>query len=119
MKTVKENIHRGKILQAAVEQSDKSIDHITSRAGYSRGAYYTHIKRADLSDKILQKYAKVLHYDFSADIPEFSRSIIEEAETPYLTKPETIQEAIAQRDYYIKKYIELLDEYRKLQSGKK
>lgn len=118
LKTVKKNIHKGKILQAAVEGTGISIDIITQKARYSRGAYYNHIKRPDLSDKILEKYGHAIRYDFSADIPEFKGSPIAEPEILYLTKPRTIEEAIEQRDYYIKKYIQLLEDYRKLTQEK-
>jgi hypothetical protein len=119
LKTVKKNIHRGKILQAAVEDKGINIDVLTKKAGYSRGAYYNHIKKADLPDKILEKYARVIQYDFSEDIPDFKASVTAEPEMPYLTKPHSLEEAIEQRDYYITKYIELLEEYRKMLTEKK
>jgi AcrR family transcriptional regulator len=87
LKTVKKNIHRGKILQAAVEDKGISIDVLTKKAGYSRGAYYNHIRKADLADKILEKYARVMQYDFFEEIPDFKTSVAAEPEIPYLTKP--------------------------------
>ena len=118
MKTVKKNIHRGKILKAAVDGTGISIDVLTRKAGYSRISYYNHIKKADLSNRILEKYARAMNYDFSIEIPDFNVPLVEEPEEPYLTRPRTIEEAIEQRDYYIKKYIEVLEDYKKLTAEK-
>jgi hypothetical protein len=119
LKTVKKNIHRGEILKAAVEDAGVSIEVLTRKAGLSRGSYYNHIKKADLDDVILQKYGRAIPYDFSNDIPDLKiQTLSEPDDSAYFTKPQTLDEAIEQRDYYIKKYMELLEDYKRLMEEK-
>lgn len=89
------------------------------KAGYKRGTYYLHIKDPDLSDAILNKYAKALDYDFSQDIPGIEKQLIDEPSTEYGNEPKTLQEAKVQTDFWRQKYYELLDKYVKvIEEGK-
>jgi hypothetical protein len=115
LETIKQNIHRGKILQAAVNLTGINKEIIARKAGYERVTYYSHIKRKDLSLEILAKYAKALGHDFSDEIEGFGIAMVADAEAPYLGAPATIEEAIRQRDFYVKLYWEKLEQYRKLE----
>ena len=114
LETIKQNVHRGEILQYAVEKTGLSIASVAKKAGYKRGTYYLHIKKKDLSVTILNKYAKAIGYDFSEDIGEMEQFILEEPETVYVTKPQTIEEAIRQRNEWKEKYYLLMEKYLKL-----
>ena len=92
-----------------------SVEVIMRKLGYSsRATYYRHIESSDLSLDILKRYAKVLHYNFGLDLnPELFTEATESPQV-YLPNPETLEEAINQRDFYWRKYHQQLEEYRKL-----
>ncbi len=109
METIKQNIHRGKILQEAVEATGLNKNIIAQKAGYKRVTYYLHIKQKDLSLNILQKYSKAMGHDFSEEIPDIKPLLMEEPETTYFTKPKNLQQAIEQIDYWKNRYLSLLE----------
>ncbi len=82
------------------------------RMGISRGTYYNHKNDPHLSFEQLAKYGKVLTRDFSQDLPEMRRYVLEESEVPYNT-PKTLEEAIEQRDYWRERYYQLLERQHK------
>jgi hypothetical protein len=109
-------VHKGKILKTAVKDSGMSVDTIMKRLGYaSRNTYYYHIQQANLPTQVLNDYGKIIKHDFSNDIEGFTLSAVAEEESPYFTPPKTMEEAIKQRDFYVKLYIKQLEDYRKLQ----
>lgn len=81
----------------------------------SRNTFYNHTKRKDLSLIILQRYGRVLRYDFSSNIEEISDLMLHEDPTHYLPTPTDIADAISQRDFYHKLYMELLEKLRELE----
>jgi hypothetical protein len=108
-------VDRGQLLETAVKQSGMSVEAIMKKLGYSsRNTYYRHISTPDLSLDILQRYGKAIHYDFSIDLNPQSLTGTGENPPVYLPVPETIEEAISQRDFYWRKYNEQLEQYRKL-----
>ena len=80
------------------------------RLGIARGTYYNHKNDPDLSFEQLAKYGKVIKHDFSEDLPEMRRYVVEDPEPRYGT-PKTIKEAIEQRDYWREKYYKLMEKY--------
>ena len=109
MKTRYKKIHRGEILQAAVNKSDLRITQIVKRAGYSRSSYYHHIGDEGLSYEILEAYGKAMKYDFTEDLPEMNKYLVEDSSEKYTLL--TLEEAIRQRDYWKDKYHALLEKY--------
>ena len=109
MKTRYKKIHRGEILQAAVNKSDLRITQIVKRAGYSRSSYYHHIGDEGLSYEILEAYGKAMKYDFTEDLPEMNKYLVEDSSEKYTLL--TLEEAIRQRDYWKDKYYALLEKY--------
>ena len=107
------NIHRGALLERVVRESGTNISKMVQRMGIARGTYYNHKNDPDLSLEQLAEYSKVLKYDFSADLPEMKRYILEEPEVPYVT-PKTMEEAIEQRDYWRERYFKKAEEFNKL-----
>lgn len=105
------NIHHGELLREAAAKSDLSITQIAKRAGYNRTTFYNHIVNPDLPFHILERYAKVLQFDFATVIPEMGRfKRFEEPNTLYKT-PENIDEAMQQRDAWKERYYDLLERY--------
>jgi ACT domain-containing protein len=107
------NIHRGALLEAAVRETGANITKMVKRMGIARGTFYNHKNDPNLSLEQLAEYGKVLKYDFSQDLPEMKRYVLEEPEVPY-TSPKTIEEAIEQRDYWRERYYKKQQDYLKL-----
>jgi len=104
-------IHRGEMLKRVVENCGIPITKVTKKAGYkTTTSYYRHIESADLSLEIIQKYAAAIGYDFSTEIPEIkeAQAFIENE------SPQTIQQAIKERDYWRDKYYNLLEKNNEL-----
>lgn len=78
--------------------------------GISRGTYYNHKNDPNLSFEQLAEYGRVLKHDFSEDLPEMKKFMLEEKEAPYTT-PKSIEEAIEQRDFWREKYYQLMEKY--------
>lgn len=104
-------MHRGKILQVAVNASGINKTLVARKAGYKRVTYYTHIRQKELSLEILEKYAKALGHDFSNEIPEMQSLTISAPETIYLSKPKNLPEALDHIEYWKNKYLLLLEKY--------
>lgn len=105
------NIHYGELLRQAADKSDLNITQIAKRAGFNRTSFYNHIVNPDLPFHILERYAKVLKYDFTSIIPEMQKfQRFEEPYAPYKT-PETKEEAIHQMDVWKERYYHLLERY--------
>jgi len=109
----KKHIHRGQLLEAAVKSSRLNISFLAEKAGYSRSSYYKHKEEKTLDYHILAAYGKALKHDFTEDLPEMPKYLVEEPEEQY-GKPPTLTEAIKQRDKWREKYYELLEKYNKL-----
>lgn len=117
LKSVKQKeVHRGQLLKNAADASGMTVEAIVQKMGYSsRNTYYNHTQKQQLSFKILERYGKVLKVDFAQEIDELKPFTASEPETTYLGTPSTIEDAIRQRDYYVKLYWEKLEEFRKLE----
>ncbi len=113
LKKSKTHRHRGHILQHAVEATRFKKEDIAAKAGYTRSSYYKHIQDPDLPFHILTSYGKALKIDFTDDLPEMPKYVIEEQDTVY-TQGMTIGDLHKQIEYWKDKYIELLEKYNKL-----
>lgn len=108
--------HRGEVLKDTVDRSRRKKEVVAKAAGYTRAAYYIHIKERDLPDHILEAYGRALGVDFSEQFPEM-RPYMEEPTVEY--KSLTSEELMAERDHWKNKYIELLEQFNKLLREKK
>jgi len=113
LKKSKAYIHRGHILKDAVEATRFKKGDIAAKAGYTRSSYYKHILDAELPYHILAAYGKALKIDFTDELPEMPKYLIEEKDTLY-TKGMTIEDLLKQVEYWKDKYIELLEKYNRL-----
>lgn len=108
------NIHRGNALAKAIQQSELSKTVIAKKAGYNRTSLYNHIRTADLSFDILEKYGKALSYDFTRIFPEMIRYIAFEDPKSEYRESLTFDQILKQRDQWRDKYYDLLEKYNKL-----
>ncbi len=106
------NIHRGEILKTAVGKSGQKVEQVAKKAGYKRSTYYTHIEQPDLDLRILEKYGKAMSYDFTEEIPEMNKYILEDPPAKYI--PRTFEEAINQLGQLRDKYDQLNEKYKQL-----
>jgi hypothetical protein len=111
--TSKKHIHRGQLLENAVKASRLNIEFVADKAGYSRSSYYKHKEERDLDYHILAAYGRALKHDFTEDLPEMPKYIMEEPGETYGKTP-SLQDAIKQRDQWRDKYYELLEKYNKM-----
>ncbi|MDB5200854.1 MAG: hypothetical protein JWQ27_263 [Ferruginibacter sp.] len=72
------------------------------------------MKNPNLSLAILKKYEAVLKYSFADEIEELADFNLSEQDLGYTSEPKSKDEAIRQRDFYIKLYMELLEDFRKI-----
>jgi len=113
LRVKEKNKHRGEILQAVVHKSSISISQLAKRLGISRGTYYNHIQDNELPFEIIEKYGRVLKYDFTNDFPNMHKYVVEEPLENY-GPPKNLKEAILQITFYKEKYFILLEKYNKL-----
>jgi hypothetical protein len=106
--TKKRNIHRGELLASVVVANNVNVTQLCKRMGISRGTYYNHISKPDLSIELLEDYGKLIRYDFTQDLPSMRNYILEEPEGVY-GEPRTLKQAIEQRNYWRDKYYKLCD----------
>jgi AcrR family transcriptional regulator len=106
-------IHRGELLETAVRESATNITQMVKKMGISRGTFYNHVKDPQLSFETLARYGQVIKHDFSQDLPDMKRYAFEEPEAPY-GLPQTLEEAIEQRDYWRERYYQKAEEYNQL-----
>ncbi|MBC7747928.1 MAG: helix-turn-helix transcriptional regulator [Methylotenera sp.] len=105
------NIHYGELLREAADKSDLSITQISKRAGFNRSTFYNHIINPDLPFHILERYAKVLQFDFATVIPEMGRFQRFEEPSALYKIPDNLDEAMQQRDAWRERYYDLLERY--------
>ena len=117
LKTKGKHIHRGELLEKVVKGNPVSVTKLSKRMGISRGTYYNHVATADLPFELLERYGKILKYDFSADFPDMKSYTFEEPIEAY-GEPSTLEEAIRQRDHWKKEADKWKDKYIALLEGK-
>ena len=98
--------HRGEIIKAAIYKSGISITEIAKRLGKSRRWMYLMFENNSVSLDIVLRIGKIIHYDFSKDIKEFSppKKVLHEPPTVY-------EKEVLVADYWKDKYLKLLEEY--------
>ncbi len=102
---------RGQLLAVAVEATGLNKEEVAKKAGYSRSAYYKHIENPELDYSILIAYGKAIKYDFSDELPDMPRYMLEEPDEIY-GKPKTLEDALKMLDQWKNKYLELLEKYK-------
>lgn len=100
-------IHRGEIVERVVRNSGIPLTKVAARMGKSRRWIYNVFETSDLSLDLILEFGKILHYDFSKEIPQIinTKSILSDAAVPYGEE---------NSEYWKSKYYRLLEEYNEL-----
>jgi AcrR family transcriptional regulator len=114
--------HRGKILHDVLyrwcEKTGWTITALARKVGYNASSTYRHFEKDDLAYHIIAKYGKVINHDFRVEFPEMEDeySFVDIAAEPDRAgyEPITLTQAIAQRETWKNKYMELLEKYNTL-----
>jgi hypothetical protein len=96
-------IHRGEIVEQAVRASGHNLSKLAIRLGKSRKWLYDAFDNPTLSIDYIFEIGKVIHYDFSNDLPEFRRTYTQDAIGDLVEEPS-----------WKTKYITLLEEHQRL-----
>lgn len=101
--------HRGEIIRKAVYNSGLTITEIAKSIGKSRRWMYLMFENNTVSLDIVLQIGKIIHYDFSEEIKEFSPSQNASNELPPSYEKEE-----PSAEYWKNKYLKLLEEYNEL-----
>jgi len=96
-------IHRGEIVEQAVRASGHNLSKLAIRLGKSRKWLYDAFDNPTLSIDYIFEIGKVIHYDFSNDLPEFRKAYSSGAMDNLVEEPS-----------WKTKYITLLEEHQRL-----
>jgi hypothetical protein len=110
--------HRGEILEKIVRQSHIPISEIARKIGYNRKSIYDFFHNPELPLDTILKIGKVIRHDFSYDFPElfpFVRNQVHENQEIYETK--LLNECVKEKNEWMHKYIDLLEQHNALLSG--
>lgn len=106
---------RGEALSVQVQKDHRTKEQIARKAGYSRSAYYKHIRDPQLEYHILTKYGMVLCFDFSLQFPDMPKyAIVLDPEEIIYGKPTNMDDAYRIIDAWREKYLRLNDKYNKI-----
>jgi predicted transcriptional regulator len=101
--------HRGEIIKEAVYKSGYPITELAKRLGKSRRWMYLMFENNNVSLDVVLQIGKIIHYDFTVEIKEFTPSQIAFNEPPTDYKREE-----SSPEYWKNKYLKLLEEYNDL-----
>lgn len=66
-------VHRGKLLREKILESGINISEVAKKAGLSRQHMYNLFERYDVSIDVILRIGKIIHYDFTSDIPQLKK----------------------------------------------
>ena len=101
--------HRGEIIKKAVYNSGCTITEIAKCIGKSRKWMYLMFENSNVSLDIVLQIGKIIHYDFTDEIKEFSPSQKVLEKSSLNSKKED-----PNAEYWKNKYLNLLEEYNEL-----
>jgi len=99
--------HRGEIIKKAVYESGMPISQLALRLNRSRRWVYLMFENQNVSIDVVLAIGKVINYDFSFEIYELRKNVVQEERSAY---PENTTTS----EYWKAKYINLLEEYNTL-----
>jgi predicted transcriptional regulator len=101
--------HRGEIIRKAVYNSGYTITEIAKSIGKSRKWMYLMFENSNVSLDIVLQIGKIIHYDFTDEIKEFSPSQKVLEKSTLNSKKEN-----PDAEFWKNKYLNLLEEYNEL-----
>jgi predicted RNase H-like HicB family nuclease len=107
-------INRGKVLEKVFKASGFSLTELSKRVAYDRTTVYRHFAKPDLEFTILIRYGKALNHDFTIEFPELQNYFSHADEPIHAYTPQTLAEALKERDIWKDKYIKLLEKHNSL-----
>lgn len=99
--------HRGEIVERIARESGIPLTKIAQKMGKSRRWIYNVFETSDLSLDLILEFGKILHYDFSNEIPQLANRTLMVNEPPSHYKENTVE-------YWKQKYYTLLEEHNQL-----
>jgi plasmid maintenance system antidote protein VapI len=105
--------HRGEIIKAAIYKSGVPITELAKRLGKSRRWMYLMFENNSVSLDMVLQIGKIIHYDFSHDIKDFSLSQNATEDLPKIYNKDE-----SNVEYWKDKYLQLLEEYTALLKSK-
>ncbi len=109
-------IHRGEIVEQKVRGSDMKLIKIAEALDITRNTLYVRFQTPNLDLDFIKRVGKIIHYDFSQDIPELRITqdtipgLLEEPITEYQSLSECTKALLNLQ----KKYIALLEKHNDL-----
>lgn len=97
-----EHVSHGLIVEKAVRRSGLSISEIGRLLKVNRRSIYNYFNQQRLSIDIIASFERVLNYDFSQEIPEYSK---------YKLKQAPVSKEFGEVNAWKLKYLELLEKY--------
>jgi predicted transcriptional regulator len=106
--------HRGEIIKEAIYKSGYPITALAKQLGKSRRWMYLMFENNTISLDLVMQIGKIIHYDFTSEIKEFSLSptTLNELSTTYKNEEPS-------SEYWKNKYLKLLEDYSELLKAKK
>jgi predicted transcriptional regulator len=101
--------HRGEIIKGAVYRSGYPITELAKRLGKSRRWIYLMFENNMVSLDIVLQIGKIIHYDFTQEIKEFSPTQRDLKEISIGYEKENDE-----AEYWKNKYLNLLEEYNEI-----
>lgn len=95
--------HKGEIIEIATRSSGYTLKEIARRMDISRSTLYNRFKDVDINDDFILLLSKIIHHDFSEELPHLRDNSkyekIEDGKGPYerLTTQELL---LVQKKYY-------------------
>ena len=101
--------HRGEIIRKVIYNSGYTVTEIAAGIGKSRRWMYLMFENSNVSLDIVLQIGKIIHYDFTEEIKEFSPSQKNIEKSTLNSKKES-----SDAEYWKNKYLKLLEEYNEL-----
>lgn len=110
------SLDAGQVIEHAVRRDHMGISELSRKLHVSRRTIYNWFKQKTLSFDVIYKIGNVIHHDFSKEFPdEFARFVAENRNNnPVATGLDGVQ--ISSVNYWMNKYIRLLEKYNDLLS---
>ncbi|RDC65034.1 hypothetical protein [Adhaeribacter pallidiroseus] len=109
-------IHRGEVVEQKVRNSDMKIVKVAEALAITRNTLYVRFQTPNLDLDFIKRVGKIIHYDFSQDIPELktSQETLSELPEESVTELQSLSECTKALLNLQKKYIALLEKHNEL-----